>query len=93
MPRAGFELTIPVFERAKSVHALDRAVTVIGSPMYTLVNKYNCVTVYIIYLTINVAPVFIKGRKFQIGDYSLLKNDTAPCTLLTDMKHLRCSCA
>jgi hypothetical protein len=26
----GFELTIPVFERAKTFHALDRAATVIG---------------------------------------------------------------
>jgi hypothetical protein len=26
----GFEPTIPVFERAKPVHALDRALTVIG---------------------------------------------------------------
>jgi hypothetical protein len=25
MPRVGFETTIPVFERAKTVHALDRA--------------------------------------------------------------------
>jgi hypothetical protein len=30
MNRIGFELTIPVFERAKTVHALDRAATVIG---------------------------------------------------------------
>jgi hypothetical protein len=30
MPRVGFEPTIPVFEGAKTVHALDRAVTVIG---------------------------------------------------------------
>jgi hypothetical protein len=30
MPQAGFELMIPVFERAKTVHALDRAATVIG---------------------------------------------------------------
>jgi hypothetical protein len=30
MPRAGFEPTIPVFERAKTVHALDRTVTRIG---------------------------------------------------------------
>jgi hypothetical protein len=28
----GFEPAIPVLERAKTVHALDRAVTVIGSP-------------------------------------------------------------
>jgi hypothetical protein len=27
----GIEPTIPVFERAKTVHALDRAVTLIGS--------------------------------------------------------------
>jgi hypothetical protein len=31
MPRVGFEPTIQVFERAKTVHALDRAVTLIGS--------------------------------------------------------------
>jgi hypothetical protein len=29
MPRMGFEPTIPVFERAKTVHVLDRAATVI----------------------------------------------------------------
>jgi hypothetical protein len=30
MPRVGFEPKIPAFERAKTVHALDRAATVIG---------------------------------------------------------------
>jgi hypothetical protein len=30
MPRVGFEPTIPVFERTKTVHALKRAATVIG---------------------------------------------------------------
>jgi hypothetical protein len=30
MPGVGFERTIPVFERAKAVLALDRAATVIG---------------------------------------------------------------
>jgi hypothetical protein len=30
MPRVGFEPTTPVFERAKTVHALERAATVIG---------------------------------------------------------------
>jgi hypothetical protein len=29
-PRVGFERMIPVFERAKTAHALDRAATVIG---------------------------------------------------------------
>jgi hypothetical protein len=30
MPRVRFERTIPAFERSKTVHALDRAATVIG---------------------------------------------------------------
>jgi hypothetical protein len=37
MPRVGFEPTIPVFERAKTVHALDRAVTVIAMYLYMYV--------------------------------------------------------
>jgi hypothetical protein len=31
MPFVGFEPTIPVSERAKTVHALDRSVTVTGT--------------------------------------------------------------
>jgi hypothetical protein len=31
MPQLGFDPTIPVFQRAKTVHALDRAAIVIGS--------------------------------------------------------------
>jgi hypothetical protein len=31
MPRVRFEPTIPVFERAKTVHALDRAATTISN--------------------------------------------------------------
>jgi hypothetical protein len=30
MPRVGFEPTIPVFKREKTVYALDSAVSVIG---------------------------------------------------------------
>jgi hypothetical protein len=33
MPPVGFESTIPVFERAKTVHALDLAATVSGTPV------------------------------------------------------------
>jgi hypothetical protein len=36
MPQVGFELTIPVFERAKTIHALDRAATVIGDSVYII---------------------------------------------------------
>jgi Na+-transporting methylmalonyl-CoA/oxaloacetate decarboxylase gamma subunit len=39
MPRVGFEPTIPAFERAKTVHALDRAATVIGTSLFYI--PYN----------------------------------------------------
>jgi hypothetical protein len=38
MPRVGFEPTIPVLERMKMVHALDRAATVIGPVLDTVLN-------------------------------------------------------
>jgi hypothetical protein len=34
MPRMEFEPTTPVMERAKTVHALDRAATVIGDVLF-----------------------------------------------------------
>jgi hypothetical protein len=39
MPQVGFELTTLVFERAKTVHALDRATIVIGSTVLQMVKK------------------------------------------------------
>jgi hypothetical protein len=36
MPQVGLELVIPVFERAKTVHALDRVATVIGIKKITI---------------------------------------------------------
>jgi hypothetical protein len=40
MPRVGYEPKIPVFEEAKTVHALDRAAIVIGHPrLYTMQSK------------------------------------------------------
>jgi hypothetical protein len=39
MPLAGFEPTIPVFKRAKTFHALDRAATVTGYSYYIIVVK------------------------------------------------------
>jgi hypothetical protein len=40
MPHVGFEPTIPVFERARKFHALERAATVIGYSAYRAVSKY-----------------------------------------------------
>jgi hypothetical protein len=45
MPRVGFEPTAPVFERVKTVHALERAATVIGDEITlkaTNVNFHRC---------------------------------------------------
>jgi hypothetical protein len=39
MPRVGFEPTIPAFEWAKTVHALDRAAIVIGPDSILLTLK------------------------------------------------------
>jgi hypothetical protein len=36
MPRVGLEPTIPVFEGVKTVHALDRAATLIGFSSYSV---------------------------------------------------------
>jgi hypothetical protein len=39
IPRVGFEPTIPVFERAKTVHALNLAATVIGGLLNRMPKK------------------------------------------------------
>jgi hypothetical protein len=42
MPWVGFKPTISAFERAKKVHALDRAATVIGEEnAYNIIRKYK----------------------------------------------------
>jgi hypothetical protein len=41
MPQVGFESTIPVFERAKTFHALDLAATVIGSYMIITITIFS----------------------------------------------------
>jgi hypothetical protein len=46
MPPFGFEPTIPVFKWAKTVHALDRAATVIGTLLSSWINyrkQFNCI--------------------------------------------------
>jgi hypothetical protein len=52
MPRVGLKPTIPVFKRAKTVHALDSADTVIGTSVYGGGKKKPEVTV-----TICVVPL------------------------------------
>jgi hypothetical protein len=45
MPQVGFEFTIPLFERVKTVHALDRAATVIGC-IGNLTEEKSCVSMF-----------------------------------------------
>jgi hypothetical protein len=42
MPQVRFETTIPVFERAKTVHDLDHAATVIGHGYIWPYEKKRC---------------------------------------------------
>jgi hypothetical protein len=44
LPRVGLEPTNPVFERAKNVHALDRAATVIGRSKHIVLYRSNKTT-------------------------------------------------
>jgi hypothetical protein len=39
MPQVGFEPNIPAFERAKTVHALDCATTVIGQNIIRMIKS------------------------------------------------------
>jgi hypothetical protein len=52
MPPVGFEPTIPVFERAKTVYAIDRAATVIDKKKrrtYINGNRNNLIEHYAVY--------------------------------------------
>jgi hypothetical protein len=48
MPRVGFELAISVFERAKTVHALDCVAAVVGMATSDCIISYNYLTVTLI---------------------------------------------
>jgi hypothetical protein len=64
MPRVGFEPTIPVFELAKTVHALDRAAIVIGFHS-TLLCITNLSILYII-IIMDLQPFLLgRGRFFS----------------------------
>jgi hypothetical protein len=73
MPRVGFEPTIPVFEGAKTVHALDRAVTVFGISEYTYskfipVNFADLISIDFQYTCCRHNPTFGNVRN-RVSDY------------------------
>jgi hypothetical protein len=62
MPLVGFEPTTVAFERAKTVHALDLAVTVNGTPLYIVSTYYFKPTIFVLYvigLRLLVTPVYV----------------------------------
>jgi hypothetical protein len=66
MPRVGFEPTIPAFERAKTVHSLDRAATVIG-------NSSDCLTHVVMWFDADSYSVFASCRtKHEFGSLIVL---------------------
>jgi hypothetical protein len=57
MPRMGFELTVPVFERAKTFHAVDPAATVIDS-LHNLLIQNDIVPLIIRSFKLHFLPDF-----------------------------------
>jgi hypothetical protein len=79
MPRMGFEPTISVFERAKTVHDSDRAATVISDPMLVK-EKYKplCFSLHVIF---NFAYILSSS----LLDPSYLHASPTVCALDTDI--------
>jgi hypothetical protein len=75
MPQVGLEPTIPVFERAKTVHALDSAATVIGLQFTAAHNKCSQSAVS--------SPVVIRWRLPTVDVRLPLGSRTASGPLLT----------
>jgi hypothetical protein len=63
MPRVEFEPTTPALERAKTVHALDRAATVIGTMDYCR-PIHQSGTIRAGRLTLQVGPTHNTGFRF-----------------------------
>jgi hypothetical protein len=63
MPRVGFEPTIPAFERANTVHALDCTATVIGIALHLSYIPYVCFffSYFIILFLLIFNPLFHKN--------------------------------
>jgi hypothetical protein len=68
MSRIGFEPTIPAFERAKAVHAVDRAATVISK-----MNTFSIVT-YLLQ-KVHVKCDVVKRLLFLFGVKEVLSSD------------------
>jgi hypothetical protein len=64
MPRVGFQPTIPLLERAKTVHALDRALTMIGWDLLLPNGTYSHLNLYV-NMHVNVYFINLQLHKLQ----------------------------
>jgi hypothetical protein len=55
MPQVGFKPMIPIFERAKTVHALDRVATVIGSWELYFFKYFKILSYLVIWFLITIS--------------------------------------
>jgi hypothetical protein len=74
MPRVGSEPKIPMFERAKTVHALDRAATAIVRQSVTRIKLVSLLYL----LSVSIFEVLKYGRLRLTGQVRHRKNQT--CT-------------
>jgi hypothetical protein len=63
MPQVECQRTTPVFDRTKTVHALDRAATVIRS----IHAYFNDSPIYSYLFQVNFVPLFIQERTIKCG--------------------------
>jgi hypothetical protein len=84
MPLAGFEPTFPAFERAKTVHDLDRAATVIGGRCNYVLIKIICYY----YMGIKTTEVLIVAKD-TFGKFGL-KSSLSLSLLLSFITTLLC---
>jgi hypothetical protein len=76
MPKVEFEPTIPAFEQAKTVLALDRAATVIGQSPFTLPRtlcRQHCGEIYPVYVRTSPAYewqkyVYLQNRILKLSN-------------------------
>jgi hypothetical protein len=72
MPLVGLEPTIPVIEQAKTVHALDRAATVIGSINISICYLNSLYTAHLLWevdISKYFPPRIIKNMTLHVRPY------------------------
>jgi hypothetical protein len=90
MPRIGFEPTIPVFEWAKTVHAVDREATVIGFFVikYFLIQHFKLKLITCKYLF----PLCSwRSRLHRVSEQLFRQRLALYCRLRMTLKSVRCS--